>query len=381
MKEMIRIPFNRPAVTGKELSYISKAVSSGQISGDGFFSKKCQEFFEEEYGFNKTLLTTSCTDALEMCALLLDINPGDEIIVPSFTFVSTANAFVTHKAKIIFADSHYYSPNICEEGIESLITARTKAIVVVHYAGIACDMDLIMKVANRHGLAVVEDAAQAVDSFYNGAPLGSLGTFGTFSFHETKNITCGEGGLIAINDPQYVARAEILREKGTNRSAFFRGQVDKYTWVDIGSSFLPSELNAAYLFAQLESITSIQNHRKSLWNLYYERLYFLKEKYSLGLPEIPNYATNNAHMFYVVCDNLRQRNHLLALLKEQGIHAVFHYQSLHLSPYFRTQHDGRVLQNCERFSDCLLRLPLYYGLRHEDVERICDSLIDAIRVG
>jgi dTDP-4-amino-4,6-dideoxygalactose transaminase len=319
------IPFNKPYLTGKEVHYIYQAVHSGKLSGNGIFTKKCQAFFEERYGFKKSLLTTSCTDALEMCAILLDIKEGDEVIMPSYTFVSTSNAFVLRGAKIIFADSYENNPNIDAAGIESLITPKTKAIVVVHYAGIACDMDYVMEIANKHKLFVVEDAAQAIESNYKGRPLGSIGHLAAFSFHETKNIIAGEGGLLAINDEQFSKRAEIIWEKGTNRAAFFRGEVNKYGWVDMGSSFLPAETIAAFLYAQLESLESIQDRRRSIWNQYYDALQPLESKGVLKLPQIPTYATNNAHMFYLVCKDIEQRSALIKHLKEAKILAVFHY--------------------------------------------------------
>lgn len=371
------IPFNKPFLTGKELEYIQQAVASGKISGDGNFTKKCHAFFEEKYGFKKCLLTTSCTDALEMAAILIDIEPGDEVIMPSYTFVSTANAFVLRGAKIVFADSGAHNPNIDASQIEALITPRTKAIVPVHYAGVACDMDAIMALANKYKLFVIEDAAQAIDSFYNAKPLGSIGHLAAFSFHETKNIISGEGGMLAINDDRFVKRAEIIREKGTNRSSFFRGEVDKYGWVDVGSSFLPSEIIAAFLFAQIENLEHIQNKRKELWNTYYHNLLPLQTAGKLRLSNIPDYATNNAHMFYVVCNNLEERSALIEHLKSNSIQAVFHYLSLHQSPFYEKLHDGRVLHETNRYADCLVRLPLYYELPIAVVESICQHIHQA----
>jgi dTDP-4-amino-4,6-dideoxygalactose transaminase len=361
----MKIPFNRPHLTGKETHYIYDAVNSGKISGNGKYTKLCQEFFEKEYGFKKCLLTTSCTDALEMAAILLNIQSGDEVILPSYTFVSTANAFVLRGAKLVFADSAAYNPNIDPYEIEALITSKTKAIVVVHYAGVACDMDVIMNIANHYNLFVIEDAAQAIDSFYKGKPLGSIGHLGAFSFHETKNIISGEGGMLTINDEQFVERAEIIWEKGTNRSAFFRGEVDKYGWVDIGSSFLPSEVVSAFLFAQLESLDDIQSRRNKLWNNYYEAFITI-ENPSFNLPHRPDYATNNAHMFYLVCKSPQLRDSLIQKLKENDVWAVFHYLSLHSSPYYADKHDGRYLPNCENYAECLVRLPLYYDLNEEE---------------
>lgn len=370
---MMNTPFNKPHLTGKEAHYMYQAVAEGKLSGNGAFTKKCQQFFEERYGFKKCLLTTSCTDALEMAAILCDIQPGDEVIVPSYTFVSSALAFVREGAKIVFADSMKDNPNIDAEKIESLITPRSKVIVPVHYAGVACDMDRIMEIAEKHNLIVVEDAAQAIDSYYKGRPLGSIGHLSAFSFHETKNIIAGEGGMLCINDEHFIRRAEIIWEKGTNRAEFFRGEVNKYGWVDTGSSFLPSEVIAAFLWAQLEHLDEIQARRKHLWELYNTCLLPLTSNLSpkLALPVIPSYATNNAHMFYLVCNNLEQRSALIKHLKDNGVLAVFHYLSLHSSPYYQDKHDGRVLPECDRYADCLVRLPMYYDLKDEDVVEIC----------
>lgn len=362
----MNIPFNKPYLTGKEAHYMYDAIYHGKLSGNGKYTKKCQAYFEDTYGFRKTFLTTSCTDALEMTALLIDIEPGDEVIVPSFTFVSTANAFVLRGAKIVFADSKPDHPNIDETKIEALITSKTKAIVPVHYAGVACDMDVIMNIANKYNLYVIEDAAQAVDSYYKGRPLGSIGHFGTFSFHETKNIISGEGGLLAVNDQQFIERAEIIWEKGTNRSAFWRGEVDKYNWVDIGSSFLPSETVSSFLWAQLENLKTIQNKRISIWNFYYENLKYLEIKSKVQLPKIYNYATNNAHMFYLVCSDENERTKLIEFLNAKNIMAVFHYIPLHNSPYYFDKYQGNQLMNSIIFSDRLVRLPLYYELSNEN---------------
>lgn len=369
------IDFNRPHLTGKELEYIRQAVEENKkISGNGVFTKKCQLFFEEKYGFKKCLLTTSCTDALEMAAILCDIQPGDEVIVPSYTFVSSALAFVRAGAKIVFADSMERNPNIDAEKIEALITPKTKVIVPVHYAGVACDMDRIMEIANRHGLLVVEDAAQAIDSFYKGRPLGSIGHLAAFSFHETKNIIAGEGGLLAINDERFIRRAEIIWEKGTNRAEFFRGEVNKYGWCDTGSSFLPSEVIAAFLWAQLEEMDTIQAKRKRLWEEYYRLLKPLADEGRFRLPDIPEYATNNAHMFYLVCNTIEERTALIKELRANEIQAVFHYLSLHSSPFYQDKHDGRDLPNCDRYADCLVRLPMYFDLSDSDVQRITHYL-------
>lgn len=365
------IPFNKPHLTGREAHYMYQAVNLGKLSGNGEYTKRCQAFLEQRYGFKKCLLTTSCTDALEMCALLCDLTPGDEVIIPSYTFVSTALAFVRVGAKVVFADSMQRNPNLDAEKIEALITPRTKVIVPVHYAGVACDMDRIMEIAEKHHLLVVEDAAQAIDSYYKGRPLGSIGHLSAFSFHETKNIIAGEGGCLCINDERFIRRAEILWEKGTNRAEFFRGEVNKYGWVDIGSSFLPSEVIAAFLWAQLESMDDIQAKRKALWERYWKNLLLLAREGRFQLPDLPDYATNNAHMFYLVCPSLEERTALIDRLKAQGMLAVFHYLSLHTSPYYQDKHDGRALPECDRYADCLVRLPLYYDLSLDEVDRIC----------
>lgn len=376
------INFNQPHLTGKEAHYMYEAVYAGKLSGNGTFTKRCQNWFEQRYGFRKALLTTSGTDALEMCAMLCNLKPGDEVIVPSYTFVSTALAFLREGAKVVFADSMQRNPNIDAETLESLITPRTRVIVPVHYAGIACDMDAIMAVAEKHNLLVVEDAAQAIDSYYKShtthktLPLGGIGHLAAFSFHETKNITAGgEGGLLVVNDERFVRRAEIIWEKGTNRAEFFRGEVNKYGWVDIGSSFLPSEVNAAFLWAQLENIDEIQAKRKKLWDTYHARLVSLATKGCFTMPDLPDYATNNAHMFYLVLPSMEARTALIQYLKDNGIGAVFHYLSLHSSEYYKTRHDGRALPQCDRYADCLVRLPLFYDLTIEQVNQICD-LID-----
>ena len=370
----MKIPFNKPHLTGKEAHYMYQAVYNGKLSGNGEFTKRCQHFFEEKYGFKKCLLTTSCTDALEMAAILCNIQPGDEVIVPSYTFVSSALAFVRQGARIVFADSMKRNPNIDAEQIEALITPKTKVIVPVHYAGVACDMDRIMEIAEKHHMLVVEDAAQAIDSYYKGRPLGTIGHLSAFSFHETKNIISGEGGMLGINDERFIRRAEIIWEKGTNRAEFFRGEVNKYGWCDIGSSFLPSEVIAAFLWAQLEALDDIQSKRKRLWDKYYELLKPLFDKGCFSLPDIPDYATNNAHMFYLVCNSLEGRSALIKKLKENDILAVFHYLSLHSSEYYQDKHDGRQLSECDRYADCLVRLPMYYDLREDDVEMICEEI-------
>lgn len=378
------IPFNKPYLTGKETAYIEQAVASGKISGDGMFSKKCHRFFENRYGFAKCLLTTSCTDALEMAAILINIQQGDEIIMPSFTFVSTANAFVLRGAKIVFVDSREDHPGVDEDSLEKLITTKTKAIVSVHYAGVACDMHKIMKLAEKYGLYVIEDAAQAIDSYYTfpdgtAKPLGGIGHLGAFSFHETKNIIAGEGGMLVINDKNLVNRAEIIREKGTNRSAFFRGEVDKYGWVDIGSSFLPSDIIAAFLWAQLENIDNIQMRRKESWDRYWNLL-SVNSSLSFKLPSLPIYSTNNAHMFYIVLNSIIERTKVIEQCKQKNIHPVFHYISLHKSSYYKDKHDGRVLKNCDYYSDCLLRLPLYNTISEKEIEKTVSTILNRIEI-
>jgi dTDP-4-amino-4,6-dideoxygalactose transaminase len=387
------LPFNKPYLTGNEVHYIYDAASTGKISGNGKYTQMCQKYFEDRWGFRKTLLTTSCTDALEMCALLLDIKPGDEVIVPSYTFVSTALAFVRQGAKIIFADSRLDHPGINEDKIEELINPNTRALVVVHYAGVACDMNKVMSIANRYKIFVIEDAAQAVDSYYSSTsktkhpkqsnkhheinhktPLGTIGHLAAFSFHETKNIHCGEGGLLGINDERFVKRAEIIWEKGTNRAEFFRGEVNKYGWVDTGSSFLPSEISAAFLWAQLEELDTIQTRRQEIWEAYYNGIIGWAEKNGVQMPFIPHYATNNGHMFYLVCPDAAFRDNLINQLKTNGVHSVFHYLSLHNSPYYTDKHDGRMLPESDRYSDCLIRLPLFYALTNEDIEQVIRAL-------
>lgn len=366
------IPFNKPCLTGKEAHYMYQAVFTGKLSGNGSFTKKCQNFLEEKYGFKKCLLTTSGTDALEMCAMLCNLKPGDEVIVPSYTFVSTALAFLREGAKVVFADSMQSNPNLDADSLEKLITPRTRVIVPVHYAGVACDMDVIMSIATKYNLLVVEDAAQAIDSFYKGKPLGSIGHMSAFSFHETKNITAGgEGGLLAINDDRFIRRSEIIWEKGTNRAEFFRGAVNKYGWVDMGSSFLPAEINAAFLWAQLENLGDIQSKRKELWTQYFEGLKQLDKVGFIRLPQIPDYATNNAHMFYFVCRSLDERSRLIQFLKEHDIIAPFHYLSLHKSEYYEHNFSDRpILPNCDRYADCLVRMPMFYELTSDQVALI-----------
>ncbi|WP_310391067.1 dTDP-4-amino-4,6-dideoxygalactose transaminase [Hymenobacter sp.] len=372
------IPFNKPYFSGNETRYIEQAVRSGKISGDGMFTQRVHAFFEHQLGFRKALLTTSCTDALEMAALLLNIKPGDEVIMPAFTFVSTANAFVLRGAKVVFADSTALNPNLDAAALEGLVTPRTRVIVPVHYAGIACDMAAVQAVAQRHGLAVVEDAAHAIDSCYRGQPLGSLGTLAAFSFHETKNIISGEGGLLVVNDADLNARAEVIREKGTTRSAFFRGEVDKYGWVDVGSSFLPSDIIAAFLWAQIENLTDIQRQRRAIWQRYYAALEPLRAR-GIGLPALPNYATNNGHLFYLVCRSLTERTALIIHLRQRDILAVFHYLPLHKSAYYAAQHDGRALPWADHYADCLVRLPLFYELSETAQDRVIAAVLGFYR--
>lgn len=369
------IPFNIPPYVGKEEEYIKEAIASKKICGDGAFTKKCNAFLEEYTGTTKALLTTSCTHATEMAAILADIQPGDEVIMPSYTFVSTADAFVLRGAKAVFVDIRPDTMNIDENLIEDAITEKTKAIVPVHYAGVSCEMDKIMEIAKRHNLLVIEDAAQGVDSKYKGKSLGTMGDYGCFSFHETKNLSMGEGGALLIRDQKNVERAEIVREKGTNRAKFFRGQIDKYTWVDAGSSYLPSELNAAYLYAQLENIHEIQNNRMNSWNYYYELLSPLAQQGKIELPVIPEGCEHNAHMFYIKAKDLEERTALSAFLKENDITASFHYIPLHSAPAgekFGRFHGEDVYTTKE--SERLLRMPMYYGLKKEEIEYVCDKV-------
>jgi len=374
----MNIPFNKPYLAGKELYYIGESVRNGHLSGNGVFTKKCQEFFENRYGFKKCLLTTSCTDALEMCALLLDIKPGDEVIVPSYAFVSTALPFTRQGAKIIFADSRSDRPGVDETSIEELITPKTKAIVVLHYAGVASDMDIIMEIAGKYNIFVVEDAAHAIESFYKGRPLGGIGHLGAFSFHETKNIQCGEGGLLIINDERFTKRAEIIWEKGTNRAAFFRGEIDKYGWVDTGSSFLPSDMIAAFLYGQLENLDKIQQRRLSIWNRYYDTLKKYEDLGIVTLPVIPKFASNNGHIFYLLFSSLGRRSYFIRKMKERGCACSFHYLSLHRSEYYRNLHDGRELVNADRYMDTLVRLPIFYDLAEAEFDYLLKRLDEVL---
>lgn len=367
------IPFNRPYQVGNELTYIQQAIESRHISGDGQYSKKCQAMLEKILAAKKTLLTTSCTDALEMIALLLNLQPGDEFIVSGFTFVSTVNAFVLRGAIPIFCDSRGDHPNMDVAQVETLISPKTKAILVVHYAGISVDLDPLIEICQRHNLALIEDAAQAIGTTYKGRSLGTIGKFGALSFHETKNIICGEGGALLINDSEFISRAEIIREKGTNRSAFFRGEVDKYNWVDIGSSFLPSDINAAFLYAQLESFDAIQSRRLELWNRYQSGLADLV-KSEVQVPMVPNYSSNNAHIYFIVTRSLNERTKLLSFLRDVGVHATFHYQPLHKSKFWTSRYSSLDLPQVERYSDQLLRLPLFHELLESDVDHVTNSI-------
>lgn len=369
------IPFNKPPYIGKESEYVLDAVNKGHISGDGEYTKKCAERLEELSGTKRALLTTSCTHATEMAALLSDIKPGDEVIMPSYTFVSTADAFVLRGATPVFVDIRPDTMNIDETLIEDAITSKTKAIVPVHYAGVGCEMDTIMDIARRHNLTVIEDAAQAIASTYKGKALGTFGDFGCYSFHETKNISMGEGGALLIQNEDMIEPAEIIREKGTNRAKFFRGQIDKYTWVNYGSSYLPSDMNAAYLWAQLENIDIIQKKRLSVWNRYKEGLSELEKKEYIEFGMIPDECTNNAHMFYIKVSDLETRTELISYLKEKGIMAVFHYVPLHSAPAGRkfgrfNGEDRYTTKESER----LMRLPLFYSITEEEVEYIIDKL-------
>ncbi len=372
------IIFNRPPFTGNEEKYLIQSMKSLKISGDGEFTQRCHRWFEEKLGCKKALLTTSCTHALEMTALLIDIQPGDEVIMPSYTFVSTANAYALRGAKIVFVDVRPDTMNIDETLIEAAITEKTKAIVPVHYAGVACEMDTIMDIANRHKLFVIEDAAQGMMSSYKGKALGTIGHFGTFSFHETKNYTSGgEGGLLIINDENYITQAEIIREKGTNRSQFFRGMVDKYSWVDIGSSYLMNDLSAAYLWGQLDIADEINDERVNHWKMYYQGLSKLSKKGVLELPVVPDSCLHNGHMFYIKVKDLNERTNLIEHLKSHGIHAVFHYVPLHSAPAgikFGTFFGEDIYTTTE--SERLVRLPLYYGIKQEDIESVINTIVE-----
>lgn len=369
------IPFNIPPYVGKELDYVKQAVEAQKICGDGQFTKMCSKWMENHFGVQKVLLTTSGTTALDMAALLCNLAPGDEVILPSFTFSSTATAFVLAGAKLVFVDIRPDTMNIDETKIEAAITDKTRVIVPVHYAGVACEMDTIMDIARKHGLKVVEDAAQGVMSTYKGRPLGTIGDLGCFSFHETKNYSMGEGGALLINDPVYNERAEIMREKGTNRSRFLRGQVDKYTWVDFGDSYLPSDMNAAYLWAQLEEADTINNNRLATWDAYNEAFKPLADAGKVAVPVVPEECVHNAHMYYLKCKDLEERTALISYLKEHDVQAVFHYVPLHSAPAglkYGRFHGDNVYTTAE--SDRLVRLPLYYGMDRKDLETVIKTV-------
>jgi len=372
----MKIRFNKPYIQGNELQYLKEVTQTGKLAGDGEFTRLCQQFFIDSYGFKKVFLTNSGTDALEMAALLLNIQEGEEVIMPSYTFVSTANAFELRGAKLKFADVGHEFPNIDPDRIEEVITKRTRAIVVVHYAGVSCDMDRIMEIARKYNLYVVEDAAQAIDSYYKDRPLGSIGDIGIFSFHESKNIVSGEGGLCIVNREEWIPRAEILWEKGTNRKAFNRGEVNKYTWVDVGSSFLPSELNAAFLYAQLEKLRIIQDKRLQIWNEYHRQLRKLNEKGHIILPRLPQYATNNAHIFFFLTKSRSIQRNLLQYLNDAGIKAIFHYIPLHSSPYFSGKTKSLNLDNTDRYSNTIVRLPLYCELTSKEQDFIVGKIYE-----
>jgi dTDP-4-amino-4,6-dideoxygalactose transaminase len=377
---MASVPFNKPHFTGREFLYVREALNNGHVSGNGPFTQRCHEMLRERYGFPHCLLTSSCTDALEMCALLLNLQPGDEVIVPSYTFVSTANAFALHGANIVFADSSADHPNIDPQSVAKLISPRTRAIVVLHYGGVSCDMDAIMALAGKQGIIVIEDAAQAIDATYKGKPLGSLGHMAAFSFHETKNLSSGEGGLLVVNDTRFQRRAEILWEKGTNRAAFRRGEVDKYCWVDTGSSFLPSDITAAMLCAQLESVADVTRTRCDIWNRYHDGLKDFAAARGLELASLPAYPiAANGHLFYVVCRSMAERDAYLDHLKKHEIYAVFHYLALHQSPYYKQLAGAGAtippLPNAERFASCLLRLPMYSSLTSEAQQHVINTFL------
>lgn len=370
------IPFNKPYYSGKEKSYIVKAMETKVLTGDMEMLRFSESFLEKRYNFPKVFLTNSCTMALEMSALLADIQPGDEVIMPSFTYVSTANAFALRGAKIVFADSRKEHPNMDEKQIEDLITSKTKAIVVVHYAGVSCDFSIVQTIAKKYNLLIIEDAAQSIDAYYQTSSLGSLGDIACFSFHETKNIHCGEGGFIVINNSDLAGKTEVIRNKGTNRSAFARGEVSKYEWTGLGFSSMPSAISAAFLFSQLGKIDQVQKRRLKLWKSYYKKLRSLQKSKQIQLPVIPDYASNNAHIFYLVCNSAEERSSLIEFLKMNAIQAVFHYQSLHSSPFYQSKHDGRLLINADRYSNCLVRLPLFYNLTTKELDYICSKVIE-----
>ena len=364
------IPLHKPYLTGNEITYMQEVLQSLRWSGNGTYTRRCSDFLRTRYRWSDLLLTTSCSDALEMACLLTDWPAGSEVIIPSFHFVSAANAVVLRGGVPVFADSSPSHPNIDIHQLEALITPRTRAILPVHYAGVACDMDALTHLATKYNLILIEDAALALEATYKQKPLGSFGAFSAFSFHDTKTVSCGEGGLLVINDPGYARRAEVIWEKGTNRSAFIRGEVDKYGWVDVGGSFLPADILAAFLYAQLEQLEEIHRRRLAQWNLYYDGLSVLEKAGKVRLPYIPDYAGHNGQIFYLLCDGLDERTSLQAFLQTKGVHSSFHYQALHSSPYFASRHDGRPLPHAERYSHTLLRLPLYHTLTTSEQEEV-----------
>ncbi|MAZ94231.1 MAG: dTDP-4-amino-4,6-dideoxygalactose transaminase [Lentimicrobiaceae bacterium] len=373
---MVKIPFNKPWFTGKEIQNITSAASFGHISSNGIYTQKCHSYFEIKYGFKKVFLTSSCTDAMEMAAILMNLKSGDEIVMPSYTFVSTTSPFILRGASIAFADSLENHPNIDLDHAEELINDRTKALMVMHYGGVAVDMDKAVYLAEKYNLILLEDTAHSVDSYYKGKPLGSFGQFSTCSFHETKNISSGEGGMLVVNDEKYIPRAEIIWEKGTNRSAFSRGEISKYEWVDVGSSFNPSDMIAAFLYAQLNYLEDIQETRIKIWHRYEDNLKVLANGGRVELPLINDYATNNGHVFYLVTGSKSERDNLLKYLNSEMIQAVFHYLPLHNSPYYKNKYDGKPLLNAQKFADRLIRLPLFYELPLEIVDMICNKVVE-----
>lgn len=370
-----QIPFSSVYLDQNDEECILDCMRTAKIGGMGPYSEKCLRFFKTKYGFNYSVLTPSCTDALEMSSILLDFSNDDEIIIPSFSFVSSALPFALRNAHIVFADSMANNPNIDLDRIENLITSKTKAVLVVHYGGYACDINKLISICKKYNLFIIEDAAHCINSFYDSKPLGSFGDFGVFSFHETKNISCGEGGLLVVNNTGYFERAEIIRDKGTNRSDFFLGKVDKYSWVDVGSSFVLSDILAALLYAQLRKIQEIQTHRLTVWNTYKTELEQLEEKGKCRITHVPEFATNNAHLFYIICKNHKERSKLLSYLQIYGINASFHYQSLHSSKYFKAKHDGRELPNSEKYSNCLLRLPISANMGIPEAEFVVKHVL------
>jgi dTDP-4-amino-4,6-dideoxygalactose transaminase len=368
------VPFNIPYISGNELRYIRQVMETRSLAGGKHFTQSCLNWFTKAYKVNNGILTSSCTDALEICALLMDLKPGDEVIAPSYTFVSSVNPFVLQGCKIVFADSYANHSNIDPEQIEKRISKKTKAILVVHYGGVACDMGKIRELAHKHRLYIIEDAAHSIDATYNGVPLGTLGDAGAFSFHETKNITCGEGGLLSVNRSDWVEKAELIKEKGTNRMAFLRKEIKAYQWVSKGSSYTPSEITAAFLYAQLQHLKVVQEKRLALWNRYHSQLKDLSDKGRINFPAMPSYASNNAHLFYFMAASRQQRDQLIAFLLTKKIEAQFHYQCLHKSQFYLKDHPLASLPHAERFEACLVRLPLYADLTHSQVSWVCEQV-------